>query len=205
MYSKRSGLILGFHGCDKSVLDKVVNGKDVLQKSMNDYDWLGHGIYFWENDNERALEYAKTLSKNKKNLHQAVYEPAVIGAVIDIGYCLDLLNSNYLKLLKISYDLLIEYHNKYGSSIPKNKSIDGGKELLIRKLDCAVIENLHQFYKETKKHEFDTVKGVFWEGSFLYPEAGFREKNHIQICVRNPNCIKGYFLPQELDNNYIIP
>jgi len=32
-----------------------------------------------------------------------------------------------------------------------------------------------------------------WEN----PGAGFKEKNHIQICVRNRNCIKGYFLPRE--------
>ncbi|SEK41780.1 hypothetical protein SAMN05421740_101809 [Parapedobacter koreensis] len=43
--------------------------------------------------------------------------------------------------------------------------------------------------------EFDSVRGVFWEGNPLYPTAGFREKDHIQICIRNIDCIKGYFLP----------
>jgi hypothetical protein len=32
-----------------------------------------------------------------------------------------------------------------------------------------------------------------------------QEKNHIQIAIRNPNCIKGYFLPKEPDNLYSIP
>ncbi len=27
------------------------------------------------------------------------------------------------------------------------------------------------------------------------PTAGFYTKNHIQLCVRNPDCIKGYFRP----------
>ena len=49
------------------------------------------------------------------------------------------------------------------------------------------------------------MKGVFWEGDKLYLEAGFTEKNHIQICIRNPNCIKGFFLPRELDLNYFNP
>ena len=35
--------------------------------------------------------------------------------------------------------------------------------------------------------------------------AGFAEKNHIQICVCNPNCIKGYFLPREIDMKYPNP
>ena len=87
MYSSRPGLIIGFHGCDESVVHDVVNRKIDLKESQNNYDWLGHGVYFWEGDE-------------------------------------------------------------------------------------------------------------------LYPNAGFREKDHIQICVRNPNCIKGYFLPRELENAF---
>jgi len=51
-------------------------------------------------------------------------------------------------------------------------------------------------------HGCDSVHGIFNEGEELYPNAGFREKDHIQICVRNPNCIKGFFLPRKLDSNY---
>ena len=46
---------------------------------------------------------------------------------------------------------------------------------------------------------------IFWEGKPLYPNAGFAEKNHIQICVCNPNCIKGYFLPRGIDKEYPNP
>ena len=44
------------------------------------------------------------------------------------------------------------------------------------------------------------MRGVFWEGEDLYENAGFKEKNHIQICVRNSNCIKGFFIPREADD-----
>ena len=46
LYSRRSNLIIGFHGCDESVVRKVVNGEENLIASTNDYDWLGNGIYF---------------------------------------------------------------------------------------------------------------------------------------------------------------
>ena len=59
MYTIRPNLILGFHGCDKSTVDKVIQGVVDLEDSDNKYDWLGHGIYFWENDYDRALEYAR--------------------------------------------------------------------------------------------------------------------------------------------------
>ena len=45
----------------------------------------------------------------------------------------------------------------------------------------------------------------FWEGADLYPGAGFKEKNHIQIAIINPNCIKGFFLPRQSDSKYPIP
>ena len=50
LYSRRSNLVIGFHGCDQSVVEKVIAGKTELIASTNDYDWLGNGIYFWENN-----------------------------------------------------------------------------------------------------------------------------------------------------------
>jgi hypothetical protein len=69
-------------------------------------------------------------------------------------------------------------------------------------LDCAVIQTLHEVREKSKLPPFDSVRGVFWEGSPLYPNAGFREKDHIQICIRNPNCVKGYFLPRDEDPKF---
>jgi len=63
----------------------------------------------------------------------------------------------------------------------------------------------HKFNQEANKRAYDSVRGVFWEGKPLYPNAGFAEKNHIQICVCNPNCIKGYFLPRGINVDYPNP
>jgi len=48
MYSKRPGLVIGFHECDKPVVDKVITGQQSSRESTNNYDWLGSGINFWE-------------------------------------------------------------------------------------------------------------------------------------------------------------
>jgi hypothetical protein len=42
---------------------------------------------------------------------------------------------------------------------------------------------------------FDTVRAAFIEGPPLYENAGFHEQTHIQICVRGPQQIMGYFRP----------
>jgi hypothetical protein len=166
---------------------------------------LGHGIYFWENDPERALDYARLLQKHPQRSKVKISKPAVIGAVIDLGYCFDLIDNKNLLILKEGYDLLVETHKKFKLEIPENKAVGNNSELLLRYLDCAVIETIHHFNRENKEKEFDSVRGVFLEGNILYPNAGFKDKNHIQICIRNPNCIKGYFLPRNSSDVYSIP
>lgn len=194
--------MIGFHGCDQSVVDKVIKGEDNLIASTNDYDWLGHGVYFWENNETRALQYAYDMLKRKSS---SVKKPAIIGAVIDLGYCMDLTDSLYLDELKEAYTTLVDTCKLTGVALPQNTDIGSSKDKLMRRLDCAVIETAHQINKEAGEISFDSVRGVFWEGNQLYPGAEIREKNHIQICVRNPNCIKGFFLPRKIDNNFPNP
>ena len=57
---------------------------------------------------------------------------------------------------------------------------------------------LHQYRLEQDEEEYDSVRGPFLEGDALYPNAGFRSENHIQLCVRKTDCIKGYFRPIQL-------
>jgi hypothetical protein len=202
MYTTKTGLVLGFHGCDESIVDNILLGKEDLKKSDNTYDWLGHGVYFWENSPSRALEFAKYLRDHPQKAKNPIKVPAVIGSVIDLGYCLDFTDYSNLQLLKDGYDLLMAAISKSGIKLA-NKPIGENKDLLLRDLDCAVIETLHSL-REPKSdlRSFDSVRGVFWEGADIYPNAGFKEKNHIQICIRNKNCIKGYFLPRQLNSDY---
>jgi hypothetical protein len=199
MYPARPGLIIGFHGCDSMTRNAVVLNETSLYPSTNNYDWLGHGIYFWEFNQKRAIQYAEELQKQVRKSKMPILQPAILGAVIDLGYCLDLLDSEFLEMLRKSYDnLILDYTNR-GQKLPENKSPSQSNEKLIRNLDCAVIENVHQLGQELSVKPFDTVRSAFTEGQEVYPTAGFNDKNHIQICVRNPNCIKGYFWPREED------
>jgi hypothetical protein len=80
MYSTLPHFVLGFHGCDKSVADRIIpSNKLHLQKSKNDYDWLGNGIYFWENDPVRALEYARFLRDHPEHPPPSIGSPKLPG------------------------------------------------------------------------------------------------------------------------------
>jgi hypothetical protein len=182
-----SSFLLGYHGCQRTVGEKLLAG-DPFTPSDNDYDWLGPGIYFWESNPKRALDWADLLHRRKYS--SAAPEPFVVGAAIDLGFCLDLLSSNGIAAVKAAYRHFEERLEVSTSPQPRNT---GGDDLLLRRLDCAVLRHLHAIRKAGNQPAFDTVRGVFIEGPPIYPDSGFREKTHIQICICNPDAIKGVF------------
>ena len=193
MYSNRANLIIGFHGCDESIRDAVING-DKLVKSENKYDWLGHGIYFWEYNYDRALEFAQ-----QKKGWGKLEKPSVLGAVISLHNCYDLFDTNAIKELSQSYNFINQIFEKQGkklpTNLPSNQKFNQSKDLLFRDLDCLVIETLHKNRKDRNMSKYDSVRGGFFEGNEIYPGAGINEKNHIQLCIRDEKCILGYFKP----------
>ncbi len=179
---------MGYHGCDRSVGEDLIKGKD-FKPSTNSWDWLGAGIYFWEANPARGLEFANEQAKRNKTRKQ--FKPWVIGSAIDLGHCLDLTTKAGVEHLKIAYKAFVDVVNKAGYELPKNQE-DGRNNL-----DCAVINYLHIMRESEGQFPFDTVKGAFIEGEPIYDNSRFMGKTHIQISVRNPKCIKGIFRVKE--------
>lgn len=197
MYSKQPAYVYGFHGCTKETFEAVLYNHEPLRKSNNSYDWLGNGVYFWENSYQRAVEWAK------KHYGE---NGVVIGAFIDLGYCLDTTDYSFVELFKLGYELLKHDIEDSKSEMPCNRHGHSKNDLLLRDLDCAVIERIHDYSRQTSgMRSFNSVRGTFEEGTEMYPGAGFKEKTHTQICIVNPNCIKGYFAPKRIKENFVIP
>jgi hypothetical protein len=206
MYDIRPNLVIGFHGCDKSIADQLIANPAVIEKSEKPYDWLGHGMYFWENNLERA-----TLWANDKMRRGEIKEASVVGAVLQLGNCLDFLDSKYLSLLAVYHQLMVANFQALKKPIPENKDVkqDEHKDRLLRELDCALIEFMHEQIFSDYQQEiianngytnvklFDSTRGVFTEGGEAFPGSAIQMKNHIQICIRNFNSIKGFFLPRD--------
>ena len=82
--------MLGYHGCDREVAEKLLSGTP-FNASANDWDWLGSGVYFWEANPARGLQFAEMLQRWRTETQLApIKEPYVVGAVIELGFCLDL-------------------------------------------------------------------------------------------------------------------
>ncbi len=181
-------IIFGYHGCDASVVRMALDGGDI-NPSINAYDWLGHGIYFWERSAVRALKWATEMAHTP---HSPVQKPAVLGAVIDLGHCLDLADPDSAESVTIAYHDFLRRCREAGDTPPKNK----GPESKARFLDCAVINHLHHLRESVGEQPYDSVRGFFNEGKPVYPTAGLRTLDHVQICIRNPRCITDYFRPK---------
>jgi hypothetical protein len=179
--------IIGYHSCDKDIGLKILNGDAELKPSHNDWDWLGDGVYFWEQNPKRALDYAIESANGKQFNKIRIKTPFVLGAIIQLGNCLNLIESDSLLILDEAYKGLSSLYNETGKKMPVNKDN-------VRKLDCAVIRYVHQSAL-TKNIKYDSVRSAFSEGRKVYPDASFSTRHHIQVCVINPELIKGYFLP----------
>jgi hypothetical protein len=202
MTTSAGGFVLGYHGCSRELGERVIREGLDLEKSDKSYDWLGPGVYFRENDQKRALEWSEEKVKEGKYA-----EPFVLGAVIDLRNCLDLLIMENIEILSVAYRLFSAQRKKAGLSLPENrepkKVLDPGDNLL-RFLDCAVIRHLHTVSDDPVINPvgdghippFDTVRGLFMEGKPAYTGGGFYKKTHIQIAVRTNTCIKGLFEPR---------
>ncbi len=193
-------IVLDYHGCDLDTARQLLGGSPFLPSNQL-YDWLGAGSYFWEADIVRAYEWAK---------ERRSHGPSVVGAVIELGNCLDLTTRSGAEAVKTAHRSYLELQHELGNSIPSNQHARGSEadDFLLRFLDRAVIDHLHASYKLASEHsggkirEFDTVRALFPEGKPLYEGAGFREKTHVQIAVRVPEQIRGVFrVPaRELDD-----
>ncbi len=186
-----TSFVLGYHGCLRSTADDVVAGRTELAHSDRDYDWLGAGAYFWESDVQRAQEWAQ---------HRFGADGAVIGAVIDLRNCLDLVSRFDLELVREAHPRFLKFCTDTGTEAPVNSNVrnDPNGDVLLRRLDCAVINFLNRSMDASPDIEsFDTVRGMFLEGGPLYEGSAIREKNHVQIAVRNNDVIKGFFFPRQ--------
>ncbi len=196
LYKVQPSFVLGFHGCDEDVGREVVSGTKRLEPSANEYDWLGSGSYFWEGSPQRAQEWADAAHVRHPGV---VRKPFVIGAVLDLGLCLNLTDRSALEEVAGAFEFFKTAILAEGGQLPVNKGAAPDKPL--RYLDKAVFEFLHQIRHETQIKggrtlpSYDTVRAPFFEGEVLYPGAAIQSKNHIQIAVRNLKCVKGYFLP----------
>ena len=182
--------LLGYHGCDQATADQLLSGVAFIP-SANQYDWLGKGVYFWEYGVDRAYRFAKEALQRKGS----TATPAVVGAVLQLGKCFDLLDTRNTADLAQGFTLYKKYMRQSRVPLPQNRGKLPDKKL--RMLDCSVL-NWYLDQLARSGTTYDTVRGCFLEGGAAFSGSKISKEAHIQIAVRNPACILGVFRPRRV-------
>src|SRR5436309_3544625 len=68
-------LVIGYHGCDFPMAVQVIARGGDLKPSQNAWDWLGHGIYSWEDSYARAMRWAEAeMQRHRARIQRPVVQ-----------------------------------------------------------------------------------------------------------------------------------
>jgi hypothetical protein len=172
----RGGLrVVGYHGTSEQRARLIL--RHGFEPSANAFDWLGTGIYFFEENERRAHVWARKR-------HPAA--PAVLGAVIDLSGVLDLTEQVAIDALKETATTLDQLHARLrGAKQMMPNKPDGRRyfDRLLLDLCCAAAEHAGGPYR--------VVRGAFEEGAVIHPASSIRELTHTQLAVRDARAILG--------------
>lgn len=189
----RTRFITAYHGCDRSVGEKVLAGEIKLEAGDSHYGMLGKGVYFWENDFELAMKTIKLIKKLSPNRKHKINEPFVIGCVIDPGNCLDLTSSDGWAVLK-DPEIIAAARCLTKLPIPDDFHIGFGRDIQTRIKHAALLDAFYSKLKRDNGREIDTLRGTL--APVMCRRIGkyeCTEKCLIEFCVRNTTCIKKAF------------
>ncbi len=102
--------VVAFHGTRRAAARSLIRG-EAFGVSENDDDWLGHGIYLWEYAPQQAWWWAR---------RRYGADAAVVGSLVRLGRCLDLLDPSNTGLLGAAHDDLNETLAAAGQKLPAN-------------------------------------------------------------------------------------
>lgn len=170
-YPDRVTVVRAHHGTSRARAEEVA--RNGWTQSRNHYDWLGDGVYFFQEAPARARDWAR---------RQHGDEAAVIVADVDLSDCMDLLDSSWFAVLTEAHELLLMHYRRLGRKLPVQRSLMHG-------LDRAVI-NYSVGVLADRGVVIRSVRGVFQEGRPAYPGSALFDLAHVQIAVRDQTAIR---------------
>lgn len=168
--------VLGYHGTTLEGAKQIfANG---FRLSRNEWDWLGDGVYFFQDSPQRALEWAREHHGDNAG---------VVGAEIRLVDCFDLQDPRWTRLYSGLYDQYTKYLKD--ANLPRPKQTSGA-----HRLDRDVI-NYSRGVLAEQGINIACVRCAFNEGSPVYPDSAIYDRSHVQIAVLDVNlCIKRTWL-----------
>jgi hypothetical protein len=171
--ARRNDSTFAHHGTTKELATEIL--AKGFTPSKRESDWLGFGIYFWEDSPARALMWAE-----ERYPSQAV---CVVDAEVSLEKCLNLGDPEGVAKLRPFYRFYIA---ALGVELASTlKSTASGNH----QLDCRVINYACERLKEDG-HPIHVVRSPFIEGEPIFrgdqgvASSRLHEQTHVQLAVR---------------------
>ena len=162
--------VYGYHGTSQKSAQQIIeHGFDV---STNDYDWLGTGVYFFQDAPARAWAWA---------IERYPDSPAVIKSRLSLENCLDLLDIIWFPFIGEAYDLFVRSYQQTNIPLPRQNP----QRSKAHRLDCAFFNYIVREIIEAQGHSVSAIRAVFNEGNRIYPNSAIFDRAHVQISIRN--------------------
>jgi hypothetical protein len=125
-----------------------------------------------------------------------IEKPAVLGALIHLGECFDLLDTRFTKDLGSAFPAFKNAMAQLEQELPTNRTPANadGSGFRMRYRDCALL-NWYLELTEQAGKKYDTVRGGFVEGAEAFEGSAIHSETHIQLAIRNASCLLGVFRP----------
>jgi len=165
-----SSIVTCYHGTSVERAAGIIREQRFIP-SRNAEDWLGDGVYFFQD----GLGHAQRWAQKRFGEHATVIE-----AEVRLGRCLDLLSGLYDGIMQAGYAGLEAQHTAAGTQPPVN-TVRGRNER-----DCAIM----RLIVAAATDPIQTIRCSFPEGDPLYPGAAIGQLDHTQLCVLDQACIQ---------------
>ncbi len=167
--------VYGYHGTSLAAAQTIIERGFSL--SVNDYDWLGTGVYFFQDAPLRAYKWASERYPEA---------PAVIRTKLVLENCLDLVDVTWFPIIREAYDLFVSAYNQTNLPLPRQNP----QRSKAHRLDCAFFNYIVSEILEPQGEVVSSIRGVFNEGDRIYPNSAIFDRAHIQIVIRNLSAIE---------------
>lgn len=155
--------LFGYHGTTRDSANNILLTNN-FYVSEDDEEWLGPGVYFFENDIKQAYYYCIKAKKYKSW--------AILKSKITAEKIIDLIDTETFECFN---EIAKEIKDRYWKRSDRRP----------RKLLNSVILNIMY-----KANPYDVVRGIFPVPPTYIIERTNVTYMQIQICVRNKSCIK---------------
>jgi hypothetical protein len=188
-----------YHGTTVELAKRIFDQRK-FKVSRNTYDWLGPGVYFYQDSPLKALAWAQRYAVEECAKGTAA---AVIAVDIDLSSSFDIFRPE-------NHEILVEVHRQTKANPTELQNVKQHRPVLRREdgerfhlfnsqplghdrlmgnnfVDAKTVSRAIQIVTDKRQVAYNCARYFFWEGKELYSGSYFFDHSNLQLCILGPD------------------